>query len=88
MENNSEHWNALFLSLRELAEWTVKKEAELDSMGPMGGDESTIRQQQVRLKALLFLPNNVPCLSTAQNPTGAVEFVYWRATWTIVLLYN
>ncbi len=31
LENNSEHWNALFLSLRELAEWTVKKEAELVS---------------------------------------------------------
>jgi hypothetical protein len=47
LENNSDHWNALFLSLRELAEWTVKKEDELESMGPMGGDEASIRQQQV-----------------------------------------
>lgn len=47
LENNSDHWNALFLSLRELAEWTVKKESELESMGPLGGDEASIRQQQV-----------------------------------------
>jgi len=34
--------------LRELAEWTVKKESELESMGPIGGDEATIRKQQVK----------------------------------------
>jgi hypothetical protein len=54
LENNSDHWNALFLSLRELAEWTVKKEAELESMGPMGGDEASIRQQQVSLSSLFY----------------------------------
>ena len=48
LENNSDHWNALFLSLRELAEWTVKKESELESMSPIGGDEATIRKQQVK----------------------------------------
>jgi hypothetical protein len=47
MEINTDHWNALFLSLRELAEWTVKKESELESMSPIGGDEASIRQQQV-----------------------------------------
>ena len=47
LENNSDHWNALFLSLRELAEWTVKKEAELEAMSPVGGDEVTVRKQQV-----------------------------------------
>ena len=47
LENNSDHWNALFLSLRELAEWTVKKETELEAMSPIGGDEATIRKQQV-----------------------------------------
>ena len=55
LENNSDHWNALFLSLRELAEWTVKKESELESMSPIGGDEATIRKQQVRMKNLFLL---------------------------------
>ena len=47
LENNSDHWNALLLSLRELSEWTISKEAELEAMGPIGGDEVTIRRQQV-----------------------------------------
>ena len=50
LENNSDHWNALFLSLRELAEWTVKKESELEGMSPIGGDEPTIRKQQVKIE--------------------------------------
>ena len=52
LENNSDHWNALFLSLRELAEWTVKKEAELETMSPVGGDEVTVRKQQVQIYVL------------------------------------
>ena len=47
LENNSDHWNALLLSLRELAEWAISKEAELEAMGPIGGDEMSIRRQQV-----------------------------------------
>ena len=35
-----------------------------------------------------FLPICVPRLSTAQNPIGASETVYWWATWTFVLLFN
>ena len=50
MESNSEHWHSLYLSLRELAEWTVSKEAELEAMGPVGGDEQAIRKQQVMLQ--------------------------------------
>jgi len=46
LENNSDHWNALLISLRELAEWTIAKEAELEALGPIGGDEMTIRRQQ------------------------------------------
>ena len=34
------------ISLRELAEWTIAKEAELEAMGPIGGDELSIRRQQ------------------------------------------
>ncbi len=56
LENNSDHWNALFLCLRELAEWTVKKESELESMGPLGGDEASIRQQQV--DKIIYLIND------------------------------
>ena len=36
LENNSDHWNALLISLRELAEWAIAKEAELEAMGPIG----------------------------------------------------
>ena len=57
LENNSDHWNALFLSLRELAEWTVKKESELESMSPIGGDETTIRKQQVNRKHIISSKN-------------------------------
>lgn len=46
LENNSDHWNALLISLRELAEWTIAKDAELEAMGPIGGDEMSIRRQQ------------------------------------------
>ena len=46
LENNSDHWNALLISLRELAEWAIAKEAELEAMGPIGGDEMSIRRQQ------------------------------------------
>ncbi len=48
LEGNSDHWQSLHLSLRELAEWTVTKEAELEAMGPVGGDELAIRKQQVK----------------------------------------
>ncbi len=41
------HWHSLHLSLRELSEWAATKEAELEAAGPVGGDELTIRKQQV-----------------------------------------
>ena len=46
MENNSDHWNALLISLRELAEWVIAEEAVLEAMGPIAGDEISIRRQQ------------------------------------------
>lgn len=55
LENNSDHWNALLLSLRELSEWTISKEAELEAMGPIGGDEHSIRRQQVNYAAAITL---------------------------------
>ena len=54
LENNSEHWGALLISLRELADWASKKEEELEAIGPVGGDEATIKRQQVN-KYSLFL---------------------------------
>lgn len=51
LENNSDHWNALLLSLRELSEWSITKDVELDTMGPIGGDETTIRRQQESARA-------------------------------------
>lgn len=48
MENNTEHWNALLLSLRELIEWVIRKDTELTGLGPIRGDLSTLVKQQVR----------------------------------------
>lgn len=49
LENNSEHWNALLLSLRELTEWVIRKDTELSSlvMGPVRGDAASLQKQLV-----------------------------------------
>ncbi|XP_059082484.1 dystrophin-like [Tigriopus californicus] len=52
LENNSEHWNTLYLSLHELAEWAKKKEDDLEAIGPIGGDEASIKRQQDEIRAL------------------------------------
>eukprot|EP00095_Tigriopus_kingsejongensis_P011403 snap_masked-scaffold68_size422247-processed-gene-3.15 protein:Tk11403 transcript:snap_masked-scaffold68_size422247-processed-gene-3.15-mRNA-1 annotation:"isoforms a c f g h-like" len=52
LENNSEHWNTLYMSLHELAEWAGKKETDIESIGPIGGDETTIRGQQDEVRTL------------------------------------
>lgn len=33
-------------SLRELTDWVIVKEGELQALAPLGGDENTIRTQQ------------------------------------------
>ena len=48
LENNTEDWSALLLSLTDLNDWLGKKEAELIGLSPIGGDESSLRRQQVR----------------------------------------
>lgn len=48
LENNTEHWNALLLSLRELIEWVIRKDTELTGLGPIRADLSTLIKQQVR----------------------------------------
>ncbi|KAL9705175.1 hypothetical protein quinque_008693 [Culex quinquefasciatus] len=47
LESNSEHWNALLLSLRELTEWVIRKDTELTSLGlgPMKGDAASLQKQ-------------------------------------------
>ncbi|TMW54019.1 hypothetical protein DOY81_000887, partial [Sarcophaga bullata] len=47
LENNSEHWNALLLSLRELTEWVIRKDTELSSLGmaPVRGDSASLQKQ-------------------------------------------
>lgn len=47
LESNAEHWNSLLLSLHELIEWVIRKNAELESLGPMGGDTISLQKQLV-----------------------------------------
>lgn len=56
LESNSEHWNALLLSLRELTEWVIRKDTELSSlgMGPVKGDSASLQKQLVSGFLILF----------------------------------
>ncbi|XP_035715809.1 dystrophin isoform X4 [Folsomia candida] len=45
LESNTEHWHALLLSLRELIEWTIRKDTELTALGPLGGDVISLQKQ-------------------------------------------
>ncbi|KAF2368020.1 Spectrin repeat [Trinorchestia longiramus] len=42
LEGNTESWNSLLLSLRELIEWVIRKDTELTAMGPPSGDMATL----------------------------------------------
>ncbi|XP_034944626.1 dystrophin [Chelonus insularis] len=46
LENNSEHWNSLLSSLRELTEWVIRKDIELTSSGPIQGDIVSLQKMQ------------------------------------------
>ncbi|KAJ8679610.1 hypothetical protein QAD02_015397 [Eretmocerus hayati] len=46
LESNTEHWNALLLSLRELIEWVIRKDTELTGLGPICGDIASLQKQQ------------------------------------------
>lgn len=54
MESNSEHWNALLLSLRELTEWVIRKDTELSQLrsGPLRGDAASLQKQLVSFPIL------------------------------------
>lgn len=47
LESNAEHWSALLLSLRELTEWVIRKETELNALAPPKGDLPALLKQQV-----------------------------------------
>jgi hypothetical protein len=49
LESNSDHWNALLLSLRELTEWVIRKDTELSTLGigPVRGDAASLQKQLV-----------------------------------------
>lgn len=46
LEGNSESWNSLLLSLRELIEWVIRKDTELSSMGPASGDGASLSKME------------------------------------------
>ncbi|XP_026673764.1 dystrophin, isoforms A/C/F/G/H isoform X10 [Ceratina calcarata] len=46
LESNTEHWNALLLSLRELIEWVIRKDTELTGLGPVCGDVAALQKQE------------------------------------------
>ncbi|KAK0097092.1 hypothetical protein PV326_003328 [Microctonus aethiopoides] len=46
LESNTEHWNALLLSLRELSEWVIRKDTELTGLEPVRGDINALQKQQ------------------------------------------
>ncbi|CRK92191.1 CLUMA_CG005757, isoform D [Clunio marinus] len=49
LESNSEHWNALLLSLREMTEWVIRKDTELSTIermhSPVRGDAASLAKQ-------------------------------------------
>ncbi|XP_052869204.1 dystrophin [Anopheles cruzii] len=53
LESNSEHWNALLLSSRELTEWVIRKNTELSSIGfgSINGDSNSLQKQLDEHKA-------------------------------------
>ena len=54
MEKKSQDLSHLLASLNELSDWTDRKEKELEEMAPLGGDEATLRQQQVSQGTIQF----------------------------------
>ncbi|XP_024083569.1 dystrophin-like isoform X11 [Cimex lectularius] len=46
LESNTEHWNALLLSLRELIEWVIRKDTELSSLTTIQADTNSLIKQQ------------------------------------------
>jgi hypothetical protein len=54
LESNSEHWNALLLSLREMTEWVIRKDTELTTIermhSPVRGDAAGLAKMLVSFR--------------------------------------
>lgn len=61
LESNTEHWNALLLSLRELIEWVIRKDTELTGLGPVCGDVAALQKQEA---SFFDLATSIVCVST------------------------
>lgn len=59
LESNTDHWNALLLSLREMTEWVIRKDTELTSIermhSPVRGDAASLAKQLVRRKKFFWI---------------------------------
>ncbi|EFN72958.1 Dystrophin, isoforms A/C/F/G [Camponotus floridanus] len=97
LESNTEHWNALLLSLRELIEWVIRKDTELTGLGPVCGDVAALQKQQSRIYTDLrkrcsgFAPQQFLRTFSAflqvQNPTLALQppTVFWSNCFLILI---
>ncbi len=45
LETNAEQWNNLLKTLKELIDWTIKKDEEIQKAQPIGGDLSSVKKQ-------------------------------------------
>lgn len=59
LESNSDHWNALLLSLKEMTEWVIRKDTELTTIerihSPVRGDAASLAKQLVRERFMTCL---------------------------------
>lgn len=75
MESNSEHWNALLLSLRELTEWVIRKDTELTQLrlGPLRGDAASLQKQLVSLHDYIRKSKGIIDF-VVPSPYGRIKF--------------
>ncbi|TGZ53601.1 hypothetical protein DBV15_05122 [Temnothorax longispinosus] len=72
LESNTEHWNALLLSLRELIEWVIRKDTELTGLGPVCGDVAALQKQQASRRECCFA-HRLPLASASSNLSYSIN---------------
>lgn len=89
LESNSEHWNALLLSLRELTEWVIRKDTELSQLrlGPLRGDAASLQKQLVSVAAWtteqkVYLILQRKCTSQKRNYIHFILFLEVHFIWS------
>ena len=45
LETNAEQWNNLLKTLKDLIDWTVQKDEEIQRQQPVGGDLNSVKKQ-------------------------------------------